>query len=52
MGADRGGGRQRLPMGGVHRLVGANGRQLGGGGFLLRHALVRVRQAKGTTLSK
>src|SRR5262249_22452159 len=47
LGAHRGGGRQRLPVDRVRRLLDAHGRRLGGGGFLPRHALAR----RGQTLA-
>jgi uncharacterized membrane protein len=42
VGTGRGGGRQCLPVDRVRRLVGADDRRLGGGGFLPRHVLARV----------
>ena len=38
-------GTQRLPMERVRRLLGVDGRRLGGGGFLPRHALARREQS-------
>ena len=45
VGAHRRGRPQRLPMERVRRLLGVDGRRLGGGGFLPRHTLARRAQA-------